>query len=91
MTAQEVAERYSSSVNPERPGESQGLDAETAKRVLEQTGPNVLTPPKKRHPFLKYLDSLLSLFNLLLIFAGILEYILLAIDFADNFPNVSVY
>jgi hypothetical protein len=51
----------------------------------------VLSPPKKRHPILKYLDSLTSLFNLLLILAGVLEYVLLGIDFKDNFQNVSVF
>lgn len=70
-------------------GDSQGLTPEKAAKILSETGPNVLTPPKRRHPFLKYMDCVLSLFNLLLILAGILDYILLAIDFKANFPNVS--
>ena len=56
---------------------------------MQETGPNILTPPKRRHPILKYLDCVASLFNLLLILAGILDYILLAIDFEANFANVS--
>jgi sodium/potassium-transporting ATPase subunit alpha len=90
MAHQDVAERYKTRINIEKPGESLGLTSQQAEQLLHEHGPNVLTPPKKRHPFLKYLDCLSSLFNLLLILAGILEYILLAIDFKDNFQNVSV-
>lgn len=43
-----------------------------------------ITPP------FQYIDSLTSLFNLLLIFAGILEYILLGVDYTNNFANVYV-
>ncbi len=84
-----VAERYKTRVNLDKPGESLGLTGEQAAALLVEHGPNILTPHRKRHPFLKYLDSLRSLFNLLLILAGILEYILLGIDYKDNFQNVS--
>lgn len=89
MPHQDVAERYKTKINVEKPGESLGLTSHQAEQLLHEHGPNVLTPPKKRHPFLKYLDCLSSLFNLLLILAGVLEYILLAIDFKDNIQNVS--
>jgi hypothetical protein len=90
MVHQDVAEKYKTRINMERPEESFGLTDQQAEQLLHEHGPNVLTPPKKRHPFLKYLDCLSSLFNLLLILAGILEYILLGINFKDNFQNVSV-
>lgn len=90
MTHQDVAERYKTRINMEKPGESMGLTVQQVEQLLQEYGPNVLTPPKKRHPFLKYLDCLRSLFNLLLILAGLLEYILLGIDYKDNFQNVSV-
>jgi sodium/potassium-transporting ATPase subunit alpha len=89
MKHQEVADRYKTRINLDKPGDSQGLTAQQVEQALQEQGLNVLTPPKKRHPFLKYLDCLRSLFNLLLILAGILEYILLGIDFKDNFQNVS--
>jgi sodium/potassium-transporting ATPase subunit alpha len=60
-----------------------------AKKLLEENGPNVLSPPKKKHPIVKYFECLLTLFNILLILAGILMYILFAIDPANNQPNVS--
>jgi len=90
MAHQDVAKRYKTKINMEKPEESMGLTSQQVEQLLHEHGPNVLTPPKKRHPFLKYLDCLCSLFNLLLILAGILEYILLGIDYKDNFQNVSV-
>lgn len=90
MTHQDVAEKHKTRINIEKPEDSLGLTSAQAEQLLQEHGRNVLTPPKKRHPFLKYLDCLSSLFNLLLILAGVLEYILLAIDFKDNFQNVSV-
>lgn len=85
---EQVAERYKTKINMTKPEESFGLTTEQAQALLQEHGPNVLTPPKKRHPFLKYLDCLSSLFNLLLILAGVLEYILLGINYKDNFQNV---
>lgn len=86
---QDVADRYKTSINIKKADESLGLTSQQAEQLLRDHGPNVLTPPKMRHPFLKYLDCLSSLFNLLLILAGILEYILLGVNYKDNFQNVS--
>ncbi|KAJ3062448.1 hypothetical protein HDU98_001690 [Podochytrium sp. JEL0797] len=87
MSIPDVAVKYSVSINESKPGDSQGLSAvEAAKRLLEY-GPNCLTPPKKRHPLLRFLDILFSLFNLMLIVSGIACYILLGINYAENFQN----
>jgi sodium/potassium-transporting ATPase subunit alpha len=83
-----VAARYKTRIDTAAPSASLGLTTPQAAHLLAELGANVLTPPKKRHPFLKFLDSLRSLFNLLLILAGILEYILLGIDYKNNFQNV---
>jgi sodium/potassium-transporting ATPase subunit alpha len=88
MSASDVAARYKTSINTVKPGESLGLTAQQAEQLLLEHGRNNLTPPSKRHWILKYWDCLSSLFNLLLILAGILEYILLGIDFKGNFQNV---
>jgi len=74
------------------PGSSQGLSEAEAKARLERDGKNILTPPRKKSAFRKYLDCLNSMFNILLIVAGVLEYILLGIDYAVSlffffFPN----
>ncbi|KAF4636901.1 hypothetical protein G7Y89_g1176 [Cudoniella acicularis] len=84
---QEVADRYHTNINLDKPAESLGLTTHQAEQLLQEHGPNILTPPKKKHPILKFLGYLTSLFNMLLIVAGCLEYILLGIDFKDNFPN----
>jgi len=89
MDHEKVAEMYHTNINMTRPEESVGLTSEQAAQLLIEHGPNNLTPPSKRHWILKFWDYLSSLFNLLLIFAGILEYILLGINFKDNFQNVS--
>lgn len=89
LTHEEVADRYKTRINMGKPGDSLGLTSAQAIQMLAEHGPNILKPPSRRHPFSKYLDCLTSLFNLLLIFAGILEYILLGINYHENFPNVS--
>jgi sodium/potassium-transporting ATPase subunit alpha len=90
MTHDEVAEQYKTQINMAKPEDSPGLTSQQAQELLLEHGPNVLTPPKKRRPLLEFWDCLSSLFNLLLIFAGILEYILLVINFKNNFQNVSL-
>lgn len=90
MAHRDVAERYKTRINMEKPGESLGLTTQQAEQLLLEHGPNVLTPPSKRHWILKFWDCLSSLFNLLLILAGFLEYILLGIDFKNNFQNASL-
>ncbi|CAG8718792.1 9822_t:CDS:2, partial [Dentiscutata erythropus] len=79
-----VAERYHVNINTVKPSDSRGLNENHARDLLNQNGPNVLTPPKKKHPIIKYLECLSSLFNILLIIAGILMYILFGIDPVDN-------
>ncbi|KAI8093524.1 uncharacterized protein BX664DRAFT_278550 [Halteromyces radiatus] len=87
LSHEECAAKYNTLINVEKPASSQGLTTAAATAIASETGLNILSPPKKRHPILKYFDCLLNLFNLLLVFAGILNYILLAIDFQGNFQN----
>ncbi|KAJ2781370.1 hypothetical protein GGI15_003236 [Coemansia interrupta] len=88
MSIDEVCAKYSVKVNPERPQDSPGLGEQQAADLLVHNGPNTLTPPKKKSGLHKFLICLSSLFNLMLIAAGILEYILLAIDFKNNKANI---
>ncbi|KZP01143.1 aminophospholipid-transporting P-type ATPase [Calocera viscosa TUFC12733] len=75
------------SLPPASAGTSHGLTEAEAEARLKRDGPNVLTPPKKKSALRRFFDCLSSLFNILLIIAGVLEYILLGIDFADNTAN----
>jgi sodium/potassium-transporting ATPase subunit alpha len=88
MPIDEVCKRYGTGVNAAKPDQSPGLSESKAKEVLVQNGPNVLSPPKKVHPILIFLHCLAALFNLLLILAGILTYVLYAIDPKENAANV---
>ncbi|EIN07923.1 aminophospholipid-transporting P-type ATPase [Punctularia strigosozonata HHB-11173 SS5] len=83
----ELAAALQTSIDTKDPGASDGLTEAEAKARLARDGPNVLTPPKKKSALRKYWDCLVTMFNILLIIAGILEYILLGIDFKDNFQN----
>jgi sodium/potassium-transporting ATPase subunit alpha len=89
MSPQDVAIKYNTKIDMEKPGKSAGLTKSQVEQLLLEHGPNVLTSQKKTNPFIKYLGYLSSLFNLLLILAGVVEYILLGISFKRNFQNVS--
>ncbi|KAH9890537.1 aminophospholipid-transporting P-type ATPase [Cubamyces lactineus] len=83
----ELEGELDTSFDPKDPGLSPGLSTDEAKARLSRYGPNILTPPKKKSALRKYWDCLMTMFNILLIIAGILEYILLGVNFKDNFPN----
>ncbi|KAJ8507033.1 hypothetical protein ONZ45_g10547 [Pleurotus djamor] len=87
LPIQDLSEALGTSFDAKIPASSHGLTSEEAKSRLQQYGRNVLTPPIRRSAWRKYLDCLSSMFNILLILAGILEYILLGVDFKGNFPN----
>ncbi|KAJ6583163.1 aminophospholipid-transporting P-type ATPase [Mycena vulgaris] len=82
-----LGDTMATSIDPKDPGASHGLTPAEAAARLQRDGPNVLTPLKKRSPFRQYIDRLLTMFNILLVFAGVLEYILLGVDFKANFAN----
>lgn len=81
---------------------SSGLSEEEAKERLSRDGPNMLTPPKKKSALRtvcanvqggvlilnddQFLERLFTMFNILLIIAGVLVFILLAIDVKVNRP-----
>ncbi|KAI0081422.1 aminophospholipid-transporting P-type ATPase [Panus rudis PR-1116 ss-1] len=87
MSLHDLSQTLGTEIDSKDPGQSYGLTSDDAKTRLLKDGPNILTPPKKKSALRKYLDCLMTMFNLLLIIAGILEYVLLGIDFKDNFAN----
>jgi sodium/potassium-transporting ATPase subunit alpha len=89
MGVQDVATRYDTKIDLETPQNSAGLTKSQVDQLLLSHGPNVLTPQKKKNPILKYIGYLSSLFNMLLILAGVMEYVLLGIDSKTNSQNVS--
>ncbi|KAH9948142.1 aminophospholipid-transporting P-type ATPase [Amylocystis lapponica] len=87
LSFHELGPHLETSIDTKDAAGSYGLTSAEAKERLVRDGPNVLTPPKKKSPLRMYIDLLLTMFNILLIIAGILEYILLGVDFKDNFAN----
>ncbi|KAH7049772.1 hypothetical protein BKA57DRAFT_535454 [Linnemannia elongata] len=85
---EEIAARHGVSIDANKASNSIGLDPQVAAQRLAENGPNILSPPKQVSPFIKFLHCLTSLFNLMLIIAGILTYILVAVDPEANFINV---
>ncbi|KAJ3786917.1 aminophospholipid-transporting P-type ATPase [Lentinula aff. detonsa] len=83
----DLNDKLLTSVDVKDPGNSNGLTSDEAKKRLAQNGPNILTPPRKKSALRKYIDRLLTMFNILLILAGVLEYILLGVNFKENFQN----
>jgi hypothetical protein len=87
-----LAEALKTSFDPKTPGASHGLTDAEAKARLAKDGRNILTPPKKKSALRKYFDCLNTMFNILLIVAGVLEYILLGIDYkVSNFMYLLLY
>ncbi|KAF8933772.1 hypothetical protein CPC16_009602 [Podila verticillata] len=84
---EEIAARHGVNIDVAKPGASQGLTAEVAAQRLLENGPNILSPPKQVSAFMKFFHCLTSLFNLLLILAGVLNYVLLGVDPQGNKVN----
>ncbi|KAI8604404.1 hypothetical protein EDD21DRAFT_394570 [Dissophora ornata] len=84
---EEIAARHGVSIDAHKAANSKGLDPSVAAQRLIENGPNILSPPKQMSPFMKFFHCLTSLFNLLLILSGVLNYILLAIDPTGNKVN----
>ncbi|KAG0056105.1 hypothetical protein BGZ83_006366 [Gryganskiella cystojenkinii] len=84
---EDIAARHGVSIDVAKAANSKGLDSAVAAQRLIENGPNILSPPKQVSAFVKFFRCLTSLFNLLLILAGILNYILLAVDPKGNKVN----
>ncbi|KDQ59725.1 hypothetical protein JAAARDRAFT_192199 [Jaapia argillacea MUCL 33604] len=86
-TFEELGSKLHTTIDTKDPASTHGLTTQEAQERLARDGYNILTPPKKKSAFQKYMDCLLTMFNILLIIAGILEYVLLGVDYKDNFQN----
>ncbi|KAI9297876.1 hypothetical protein K502DRAFT_300279 [Neoconidiobolus thromboides FSU 785] len=87
LPLEDVCGRLETNVNQGKPADSQGLTPEKIQKAKEVYGPNILSPPKKKHPIVRFLECLANLFNVLLLIAGILTFILFGIDTVGNFSS----
>ncbi|PVU90593.1 hypothetical protein BB559_004561 [Furculomyces boomerangus] len=88
--AAEVASKYNTSINENSIQNSTGLTTAQAAELLTKYGKNVLTPPKSKSGLMIFIECLLSLFNALLIFSGIMQYVLLALDPVGNRSSIYI-
>ncbi|ORZ32782.1 P-type cation-transporting ATPase [Catenaria anguillulae PL171] len=88
LTLDEICDRYKTAADPSQPASSPGLTPEEAARRLAADGPNQMSPAKTTHPFIKFIEHLLALFNLLLLVAGGLTLILYFVDPEGNASNI---
>ncbi|KAF8061678.1 aminophospholipid-transporting P-type ATPase [Lyophyllum atratum] len=81
----QLEETLKTSIDLKDAASSFGLTTAEAQLRLQRDGRNILTPPTKKSALRKFLDRLLTMFNILLMIAGVLEYVLLGIDFKVHF------
>ncbi|KAI9218883.1 P-type cation-transporting ATPase [Blastocladiella britannica] len=89
LSFEELTQKYDTLIDTENPAKSGGLNTEDAARRLATDGPNVMAPPKRKSPIMRFVECILALFNLLLIIAGVLSFLLYALNTSVN--QVSLY
>ncbi|KAI3641016.1 hypothetical protein MIR68_001894 [Amoeboaphelidium protococcarum] len=91
LSPEELSQKYYGvKFDAEKPTQSQGLSESLAEEKLAEHGPNMMSPPKSTPAYLKFLHCLFNQFNQLLIFAGILSFILYGIDPQNGISSLYV-
>eukprot|EP00842_Homolaphlyctis_polyrhiza_P006751 jgi/Hompol1/7077/HPOL_005190-RA len=90
MDLHDVCKKHRTTVNFVKPSQSVGLRPGEATEKMAVYGPNAMTPPKRKHWTIKFLECLGSLFNVMLIAAGVAEWILFFLDQINNFENTYI-
>ena len=90
LSLEELGKQIQVEFNISKPVASPGLSTAEAKERLEKYGPNCLSPPKKKHPLIQFIEFLMGLFNVMLLVSGIAAYVTYAIDKIGNASNVDL-
>ncbi|CAM9277312.1 unnamed protein product [Ascophyllum nodosum] len=72
LSVAELCSRYSTSLDPDRPEHSHGMNSERAEQVITMVGLNELTPPPTVPKWKLFLKELVAPLNLMLITAAVL-------------------
>ncbi|KAJ9061498.1 hypothetical protein DSO57_1020077 [Entomophthora muscae] len=95
LTIQQICARYDTDVEETEPVKSLGLNQEQIARIRSEFGENIMRPPKQTHPFFKFMKCLLSVFNILLLFAGALTLTLYStnpqINYSDMYLGICLF
>lgn len=78
-----LAQLYDTHVDPDDPNRNRGLTCEKAKELLQEFGPNVLTPPARVPHWLLFLLQFTNLLMVLLLITAALCLILYLVDMSD--------
>lgn len=84
----ELCSRYDVHIDVQKPSASLGLTTATVTERIAMYGANVMTPPKQVSLVVKFLKCMGNLFNLLLVIAGLVSFIVYAIEPEGNQLNV---
>ncbi|CAM9495257.1 unnamed protein product [Pylaiella littoralis] len=79
-----LGERYCTSLNPDRPEQSRGMDQERAAQVLNMIGPNELTPAPTDPAWKLFLKELFAPLNLMLIIAAALCILIFLLSLVED-------
>ncbi|KAH9270427.1 hypothetical protein BASA83_007426 [Batrachochytrium salamandrivorans] len=88
MSFDQLLKKYKTKANSKRPLDSEGITNEDAASRIRELGLNVHAPPKRVPMHVKFMECLISLFNILLFFAGFMYLVLYAINPTNNFESV---
>ncbi|KAI8913698.1 hypothetical protein EDD86DRAFT_223758 [Gorgonomyces haynaldii] len=88
MPIAEVAQLYGTHIDTKRPLDSKGLSTDDAAALLKRFGPNVVVPPKKTSRWVKLLEAMTNLFNILLFAGGVMYIILYLINPDKNYETI---
>jgi sodium/potassium-transporting ATPase subunit alpha len=72
------------------PQKSAGLTQSEVTQRLETDGPNMMTPPKGKSALKLYAECLFTIFNMLLLVAAIITFVLQAITVSSVFDPTNV-
>ncbi|KAI8613851.1 P-type cation-transporting ATPase [Chytriomyces sp. MP71] len=84
LTFEQLMQRHHTAFDHIKPANSKGLTVAEASKRLAENGQNILTPPKTKSALVLYIECLLSVFNVMLIFCAVAEFVVYGIDPADN-------
>lgn len=90
LTLEELSLKLETRICPEKPAASLGITDDEAAERLQRFGPNMLSPPAKKHAILIYLDHLLGLFNVMLLVSGVACYVIYILDPVSSASNVYI-
>ena len=88
LSISEMSSKFDTKVDLKAPSTSFGLSKESCKAKLDEFGPNKSKKVVDIPWYFKFLECLTKLFNLLLIFAGIVFLIFYFVNPLENFQNV---